>query len=226
MKCFAIVPAKSRSTRLPGKNIKELAGIPMVVRVIDNLKKSKLFDQIWVSTDCEDIASICEKAGSKVLIRPKKFAQDTSTLNDVCLHWLDSLDNKPDYFCCTYATSVFLTSQDYRNAYSLITDSVDGVMGVSQFNYPPVQAMIENENGHLSMLMPDYERVQSQFYPKCLVSNGSQYWVKTKPYLIEKTFYLEKLVPFETDEYKILDINTEYDFIESKKRAAALGWNG
>ena len=224
MTCFAIIPAKSRSTRLPRKNIKEISGIPMVVRVIENLKKSQIFDEIWVSTDSEEIASVCKAVGACALVRPKQLAKDSSTLNEVCLHWLSMLDDAPDFFCCTYATSVFLTSQDYLDAHALMNEYVDGVMGVSLFNYPPVQAMTENDEGHLSMLMPEYEKVQSQFYPRCLVSNGSQYWVRTASYLYEKTFYLKRLVPYITDENRILDINTIDDFREAEARAKALNW--
>ena len=97
-------------------------------------------------------------------------------------------------------------------------------MGVSEYNYPPVQALTFNDDRHLTLLMPEYEKVQSQFHPECFVSNGSQYWVKTSAYLNEQTFYLNKLVPYVTDESHILDINTQQDYELAIARAAKLGW--
>lgn len=221
---FAFIPAKSRSTRLPNKNMLPLAGIPMLIRVIQTLKQTELFDEIWVSTESEETQQACLKEGAYIHQRPAELAQDRSTINDVCLHWLNQLTHKPDEFCCTYSTAVFLTKQDYIQAYSHLTQEHDGVMGVSEYNYPPVQALTFNDDRHLTLLMPEYEKVQSQYHPECFVSNGSQYWVKTPAYLNEQTFYLNKLVPYVTDETHILDINTQQDYEKAIARAAQLGW--
>ena len=222
MKKFALIPAKSRSTRLPGKNIKEIGGVPMVVRVIKNLKDSELFDEIWVSTDGEDIARICLEEGAKIHNRPNNLAEDRSTINDVCVHWLNSLPEKPDVFCCAYATSVFLKPSDYQNAFKKLKPPFLGVMGVSEFNYPPVQAMAIDDIGNLEMLMPEYKSIQSQFYPECFVSNGSQYWLETKAYLVQKTFYVDNLAAYVTNEDRVLDINTQSDFNKAIDRAKEL----
>lgn len=219
MTTFAIIPAKARSTRLPNKNIKEIFGLPMIVHVINNLKGSGLFDEIWVSTDGNNIKEVCERESVNVLFRPDNLATDRSTVNQVCQHWLESLDIQPDTFCCAYATSIFLDSSDYKGAHDLLEDGVEGVMGVSRYNYPPVQAMTEKGDGNLEMLMPEYEKVQSQFYPDCYVSNGSQYWLKTSDYIQQKTFYLNKVKGYVTDERRILDINTQADFDEAMSRS-------
>lgn len=224
MSTFAIIPAKSRSTRLPGKNILPIAGVPMVCRVIENLVNSQIFDQIWVSTDSEKTAELSRAMGASVLVRSKALAEDRSTVNEVCLDWLNRIDVKPDDFCCTYATAIFLTPQDFRLAKAALSEDFDGVMGVSEFNYPPVQAMKINEGGGLEMLLPEYEKVQSQYHPKCVVSNGSQYWARTDSYEKEKTFYLKRLTHYLTDESHILDINSPVDYEVAKKRAFELGW--
>lgn len=225
MKPVAIIPAKSKSTRLPSKNILEIAGKPMILHTINSLKKSGIFSAIWVSTDSQEIADICAEAGAKTHIRPLDLAEDRSTVNEVCFDWLNSLKSCPNVFCCVYATSIFLTPQDFIDAFSLLSNDVDGVMGVSQYNYPPVQALTPNNSGFLSMLMPEYEKVQSQFFPECYVSNGSQYWVRTEAYQKEKSFYLSRLKPFVTREDHILDINTKEDFEIAIERSKRLGWH-
>lgn len=224
MSCFAIIPAKSRSTRLPGKNMLTIAGKPMLFHIIDNLTASGVFDQIWVSTDSEETANKCKNYDVSIHLRHPSLAQDRSTVNEVCLDWLENLTEKPDEFCCTYATSIFLTPQDYQSAKACLLPRFDGVMGVSEYNYPPVQALKLNDSGQLNMLMPEFETVQSQFHPSCYVSNGSQYWARTTAYLKQKTFYLESLAPYVTDESHILDINNPVDLEEAKHRAKELGW--
>lgn len=222
MSRFAIIPAKSRSTRLPGKNMLELDGIPMVKRVVNTVLSSELFDEVWVSTDSEEIKKLCEEAGANVIIRPSELCEDRSTVNNVCVHWLNNLKCMPDFFCCVYATAVFLKEEDLEKAWNLVSADIDSVMGVSSYNYPPVQAMSPDENGYLRMLLPEYEKVQSQFHPDCSVSNGSQYWARTVEYLKAESFYLDRMIGYLTDDNNILDINTKEDFILAEKRIEIL----
>lgn len=221
---FALIPAKSRSTRLPHKNMLPVAGKPMVFHVIEHLRDAQLFDEIWVSTDSEEMAEQCKAYPVNIHLRSADLALDHSTVNDVCLDWLSELRVKPALFCCTYATSIFLTPQDYQDARACLKEPFDGVMGVSEFNYPPVQALKQDNDGQLSLLMPEYEKVQSQYHPQCYVSNGSQYWVKTTQYLKQKTFYLNRLAAYVTNEDHILDINIPEDYQAAIERAKMLGW--
>ncbi len=225
MKRFAIVPVKSRSTRLPRKNFLDLAGIPMFVRVLNVLRESQLFDEIWVSAD-EDVSSYFQFTGPfKCLDRHPALAKDTSTVNQVCQNWLSALKVKPDYFCCVYATAVFLRPEDINAAWNQFDENTDSVMGVSEYNYPPVQALTRNDKGYSTPLFPDWVDKQSQSFPETFVSNGTQYWFKTSAYLTEKSFYLPNTRPYLTHESRVLDINTPEDFVAAQIRASQLGWS-
>ena len=75
MRCIAIIPAKAKSSRLPDKNIKIFLKKPIIGRTIQILQKSRIFDQIIVSTDSKKIAKIAKKYGAVVpFLRPKKIA--------------------------------------------------------------------------------------------------------------------------------------------------------
>ena len=63
---IAVIPARGNSKRIPGKNIKKFSGKPIIVRTIEKLKKSKIFDRIIVSTDSKKIASISKKYGAEI----------------------------------------------------------------------------------------------------------------------------------------------------------------
>ena len=60
------------------------------------------------------------------------------------------------------------------------------LMGVSEFNHHPTQALTVDEFGNARLLFPEYERLQSQFYPIARVSNGTFYWAEVGSFLIEK----------------------------------------
>ena len=102
MKIIALIPARSGSKGLPNKNIKKLAGKPLVAYSISAGIKSKLIDRVIVSTDSDEYASISKDYGAEVpFIRPNKYSGDKSTDYDFVKHLLDWLadneGNTPDY---------------------------------------------------------------------------------------------------------------------------------
>jgi CMP-N,N'-diacetyllegionaminic acid synthase len=89
-KIIAIIPARGGSKGLPGKNIKRLAGKPLIAWTIEQAKKSGWIDKLIVDTDDEKIAEIARKYGAEVpFLRPKELAQDKSSIYDVIFHALD-----------------------------------------------------------------------------------------------------------------------------------------
>ena len=79
---IGIIPARGGSKGLPGKNIKEIAGFPLIYWSIEAAKRSKYLDDFYVSTEDEEIAGIAKKYGAKVISRSKKLSlDDTTTLS-------------------------------------------------------------------------------------------------------------------------------------------------
>src|SRR3990167_5755139 len=77
MKVLAVIPAKSVSKRIPNKNIKPLAGKPMIAYILETISRVKGIDRVMVSTDSKKIAKIAEKYGAEVpYIRPRNRARD------------------------------------------------------------------------------------------------------------------------------------------------------
>ena len=76
---IALIPARSGSKRLPGKNIKNLNGVPLIAYSIKSALNSKLFTEVIVSTDSQEIAEIAVHWGASVpVLRPPEYASDTS----------------------------------------------------------------------------------------------------------------------------------------------------
>ena len=90
----AIIPARGGSKRIPGKNIKNFAGKAIITYSIDAARKCRIFDRIIVSTDCDRIAEISQRAGAEVpFARPSELSDDhtpTAPVLEHALRWLES----------------------------------------------------------------------------------------------------------------------------------------
>lgn len=209
---IAIIPARGGSKRLPRKNILPVNGHSMLTYPIKMALESRLFDAVLVSTEDDEIANVARQAGAEVVIRPQVLAQDKSTVAQVCLHVLEKYPVTE--FCCIYATAILLKSETLRKAYQeLYRDAVTNyVMGVSEYNYPPVQALKSNEDGFLTYMWPEYVGKQSQSYPQLVVSNGTFVWGRRDAFMHDRIFYVKGLRGFLVPTNESLDIDTQEDY--------------
>jgi CMP-N-acetylneuraminic acid synthetase len=83
---IGVIPARGGSKSIPRKNIRMIAGKPLIAWTIEAAKRSKLLDRFIVSTEDAEISKIAEKFGAAVLKRPVKFSSDSSTTLSVLQH--------------------------------------------------------------------------------------------------------------------------------------------
>lgn len=135
-KIVGIIPARGGSKGVPKKNIKLLNDKPLIEYTIESSIASKVFDKIIVSTDCTQIANICNKYPSiDVVIRPKELSMDNSKTEDALIHVCDKLikiDNfYPDYVITLEPTSPFRAINTIKScANVLINSKYDSVAAV------------------------------------------------------------------------------------------------
>jgi pseudaminic acid cytidylyltransferase len=217
MSVAALIPARGGSKRLPRKNILPVAGRPILGHSIELARKSQLFETVFVSTEDREIATIAQSEGARVINRPPELAKDHSTVVEVCLHTLESFPHI-SVLCCIYATAFLLHPETLVESYTLLNDPppADFVMGVSEFVYPPMQALKIQENGFLKYMWPEWQNIQSQFYPILKVSNGTFYWARRESLIKERTFYGMRLRGFHVPDSQVSDINTSEDLKEAK----------
>jgi CMP-N-acetylneuraminic acid synthetase len=91
MKILGLTPARGGSKGIPRKNIKEIAGKPLLAWTVESALKSELIDEYYVSTEDNEIAFIAEKYGANVLWRPPELATDTADTLPVMQHTLKLL---------------------------------------------------------------------------------------------------------------------------------------
>ncbi len=98
MEILGIIPARGGSKGVPGKNIRNLAGKPLIAWTIEIAKQSNLLTRLIISTDSEEIAKVAEKYGGEVpFLRPAEISGDLATDVEFLNHALDFLKKKEDY---------------------------------------------------------------------------------------------------------------------------------
>lgn len=139
---IAIIPARGGSKRLPGKNIKPLAGKPMIAWTIEAALDSHVFDHVYVSTDNEEIANVAREFGAEVpFIRPVHLATDEATTNDVVTHLVEWFEHHHECQVTTVAilqpTSPLRNAQHIREAAELMQKkAARAVVSVCELEYP------------------------------------------------------------------------------------------
>ena len=92
-KWVAIIPARGGSKRIPQKNIYNVMGLPMIVHTINAALESNIFDEVIVSTDCEEIARISIDAGARVPFMREEYSDDYSTVSEATMYTLSKFKN-------------------------------------------------------------------------------------------------------------------------------------
>jgi len=100
-----IIPARGGSKGIPGKNIKLFNGIPLINYSINYALPIIPKNQIYISTDSEEIKKVVEDFGVKVIDRPDEISGDTATTESAISHVLNYIDNKPENVILLQATS-------------------------------------------------------------------------------------------------------------------------
>ena len=91
---IAIILARGGSKGIPGKNIIDFCGKPLIVWTIEQLKQSRGINSIWVSSDSEKILSVSQTCGAEIIHRPAEISSDAATSESGWLHALDYIENK------------------------------------------------------------------------------------------------------------------------------------
>ena len=122
LRTVAVVPARGGSKGVPGKNLRRVGGVPLVVRAVRACRAAARVDLVVVSTDDDAIAAAAVAAGAHVVRRPPALAGDTATSESALLHALDALDAEPSTLLFVQCTSPFLDPADLDAGVALVAD--------------------------------------------------------------------------------------------------------
>ncbi len=220
MNILAIVPARGGSKGIPGKNMVDLNGKPLMQYTFDAAKESKFIDRILLSTDDEKFAEFGRSQGIDVEMRPAELATDTAVMKDVINYHLDSLAEKgytPDIFILLQPTSPLRTSQHIDEALKLLTDdgTADAIVSVMDMphQYLPMKIMKMDDSGALKFYQEDGEKYTTrQALPHLYARNGAAiYAVYTDVYRKTGSLYGTRCLPYVMEEEDSVDIDKPFD---------------
>ncbi len=230
MRNIAIIPARGGSKRIPRKNIKPFMGKPIIAYSIEAALQSGLFDEVMVSTDDQEIATIAKQYGASVpFYRSPETSNDYATMENVIeevLYCYKEQGENFDDFCCILSTAPFLTSDSLIDSYRKFEkNSFDALVPVLSFSYP-IQRALFMKDSRLLMREPEHIHTRSQDLEPMYHDAGLFYWMKVDKFFETKEILCENTGMIQLSEVEVQDIDTEEDWKLAELKYQILGKDG
>ena len=217
MKSLIIIPARGGSKGIPHKNIKPLAGKPLIYYTIDVARNFATDEDICVSTDDVEIINCVENYGLRVpFVRPAELSTDTAGTYEVLLHALDFYEKKGrkyDSVILLQNTSPFRTSVHVKEALSLFHEGIDMVVSVKECAANPYYCVFEEDSqGFLHICKGEGNIFRRQDAPKVYEYNGAIYIMNAETLKNTHMHRMKKRVKYIMSEADSLDLDTMMDW--------------
>lgn len=220
---LTVIPARGGSKGLPGKNLRPLAGLPLVAWPIRAALGSQYTDKVIVSTDDPAIAAAAKLAGAEVpFMRPSELATDTASSMAVIRHALESLASAGEYFdyvIMLEPTSPLTESGDVDAALELLNSArayADAIVGICKVEAAhPEYDVRKNALGLIApYIAPDFKSLRRrQEIEKLYFLEGSLYISAIPEFKDKGSFYHDRTLGYEMPREKSLEIDELVDFI-------------
>lgn len=215
---LALILARGGSKRLPGKNIRPLAGKPLIAWSIGSARACSAIADVVVSTDDEAIAAAARAAGARVpFLRPRALAADTSTSADAALHALDWLaDNEGAHFDAVILlepTSPLRAGTDLPGVAERLVrhwDETDAVVTVGRVHLeqPGVMKRMDADGRLAPWAAPATDEESVAWFPY-----GVAYAVKTEALRQHRTFYPPRVLGYTIERWQNYEVDDLFDFL-------------
>lgn len=217
MNILVIIPARGGSKGIPHKNIKPLAGKPLIYYTIDTARQIVSDNDICVSTDDAEIIKYVEEYGLKVpFIRPAELATDTAGTYEVLLHALKFYEQQGivyDVVVLLQNTSPFRTAEQVREALALYRSDLDMVVSVKECSANPYYCVFEEDGkGYLHICKGDGCITRRQDAPKVYEYNGAIYVINPRSLKEKPLNKFTRRIKYVMDERSSLDLDTMDDW--------------
>lgn len=222
---IALIPARFRSKRIKNKNVRILAGHPLIAYTIQIAKQAGIFSRIIVSTESEKIAEIAKYYGAEApFLRPSEYATDKSP----DIYWikytlkkLGTEENHIEYFSILRPTSPFRSVNMIKRGWKLFqTDkNADSLRAVERcLQHPAKMWLVKDNRMRPVMENPVKDGIEwfstpMQVLPQIFAQNSSLEIAKCVIPLQTNSISGTNIIPFETSGFEGYDINTEKDWI-------------
>ena len=213
---LAIIPARGGSKGIQRKNIKSLAGKPLIAWTIEEAKKSKYIDRLILSSEDQEIMKVAKELGCEVpFIRPMELAQDDTPGVETVVHAINTLKEKYDYVCLLQPTSPLRGNEDLDDCIQkFVHTNSFSCASITKTSISPYWMYKLGGKNRLMPLFPSlHETSNRQDLPETYLLNGAIYVVDSKWFLKNKSFINNSTMPYLMELCNSIDIDSELDFI-------------
>ncbi|MBI1920073.1 MAG: acylneuraminate cytidylyltransferase [Geobacter sp.] len=209
---LAIIPARGGSKGIPGKNIRMVAGLPLIAHSIRAALEAKSVSKTIVSTDDLEIADVSRSFGAEVIMRPEELALDATPTEPVLRHVLETIAQEPgfvpEHVVLLQPTSPLRTADDIDAAYELfLSEGRDSLLSVC-----PYHGFIWSEGGKTARpLNYDYRNRPRRQDMSQFLENGSIYIFGRDRFIAENNRLCGTISLYVMPEERSPEIDTLFD---------------
>ncbi len=215
---IAIIPARGGSKRLPGKNIKLLAGKPLISWTSRAAIDSGIFDMVIISTDSQSIADVVMSDAGVTFpgLRPAELATDTATTNDVVSHvvrWVENQFARVAMVTILQPTSPLRTAQHIKEAMKLYQDKqATAIVSVCELAHPIQLCNRLPPDLSMNGFISHGTNLRSQDLESFYRINGAIYMFERKHVGDLSSIYCDRSYAYLMDYSSSVDIDNDFDF--------------
>ena len=223
----AFVPARSGSERVPGKNVRPLAGHPLLAYAIETALQSGVFDRVVCSTDSEEIADVARWYGAEVpFLRPAEYATSTSPDIEWLAFTLERLEERYELFAIVRATNPFRGPAAVRRGLEqlLAVPEADSLRAVELVKQHPGKMWLLAEDGRTMRPLLDQATLdvawhagQYQALPPVYVQSSALEIAWSRVVAETGTREGRVVAPFFTEGYESLNVDDEEDWERAER---------
>jgi CMP-N,N'-diacetyllegionaminic acid synthase len=211
---LAIIPARGGSKGVPRKNIRDMAGKPLIAWTIEEARKSQYIDQLIVSSEDTEIINVARQWGCEVpFTRPAELARDETPGIEPVIHALTVLPGY-NYVVLLQATSPFRSIEDIDGCIEqCISQDAAACVAITEPDKSPYWMYTLEATNHMKPLISNLgNNVRRQDLPQVFSLNGAVYVAKVSELLQSRSFIMSETVGYRMPKERSLDIDTEQDF--------------
>jgi len=214
---IGLIPARGGSKGVSGKNMRKIAGKPLIDFSILAAQQSSYIDSVYLSSDDQAILRHAQTMGATGIVRPDEFATDTASAVGVVEHFIGTLPNtllqEDPYIVYLQPTSPFCTARHIDDALEqMLAANAQSLMSVSETEKSPFKMFTLDAKGHLQSLFDEkLSNARRQDLPAVFAPNGAIYVFRVSEFKARGGFPSNGSMPFVMNANDSLDIDTEDD---------------
>ena len=214
---IGLIPARGGSKGVLRKNMRVIAGRPLIAFTVQAALDSRYIDYVYLSSDDDEILLCGNAMGARSILRPAEFASDTASADDVVSHFFreapEQMVEQDPYIVYMQPTSPLRTARHVDLALvQMESQHAHTLVSVVEMAKSPYKSFTTDANGRLQSLFDEkMSNARRQDLPKAYMPNGAIYIFRISDYLARAGFPSNGSVPFVMSERDSIDIDTEED---------------